>query len=103
MANTVYDEHVKFYLSFVDSQLADPGSVLSILLGQVLDIVSGDLAGKRVCDLACGEGYLSRSLARLALAEVVGVDISSELIQIAMARTGDSRVSYRVDDVQQLT
>ena len=34
----------------------------------------GDLAGKDVLDLACGEGYYTRLLKRNGAARVVGVD-----------------------------
>ena len=36
----------------------------------------GDLAGKPVVDVACGEGWLTRKLRQAGGAEVVGVDIS---------------------------
>ena len=40
------------------------------------------LAGKRVLDLGCGGGILSEALAK-AGAEVVGIDLSGEQIQVA--------------------
>lgn len=43
----------------------------------------GDLSGKRVLDLACGEGVSSRLTRDLGAAEVVGVDISEKLISKA--------------------
>lgn len=43
----------------------------------------GNLAGKRVLDLACGSGHYSRFLNRLGAERVEGVDISSEMIQLA--------------------
>ena len=36
----------------------------------------GDLAGKRVLDLACGFGFYTRLLKQRGAAQVVGVDIS---------------------------
>ncbi len=44
-----------------------------------------DLVGKRVLDAGCGTGTMSQELARRG-AEVVGVDISPALIDIAKAR-----------------
>ena len=44
--------------------------------------LAGDLAGRRVCDLGCGQGLLARRMAQLE-ATVVGVDISTKLLQIA--------------------
>ena len=43
----------------------------------------GNLAGKRVLDLACGSGYFSRRLKEWGAAEVAGLDISAEMIRIA--------------------
>jgi len=44
---------------------------------------AGDVRGKRVLDLACGEGFYSRQLKSLGAARVVGVDISAEMIRLA--------------------
>ncbi len=43
----------------------------------------GDVRGKTVLDLACGEGFYSRLLMRSGAAEVTGVDISPEMIRLA--------------------
>lgn len=56
------------------------------------------LAGKRVLDAACGEGYGSRLLARSAAA-VCGVDISAEAIGHARGRYGDcANLEFQVAD-----
>ena len=39
--------------------------------------------GKRVLDLGCGEGYFTRQLARNDAQEVVGIDISPAMIELA--------------------
>jgi 2-polyprenyl-3-methyl-5-hydroxy-6-metoxy-1,4-benzoquinol methylase len=53
-------------------------------------------AGLRVLDLACGQGRLSRELARRG-ARVVGLDISNELLDKARAVEKDEPlgISYR--------
>lgn len=43
----------------------------------------GDLAGRSVVDLACGEGIYARKLMRAGAGRVVGVDISPEMIALA--------------------
>ncbi len=48
----------------------------------LFDLV-GDVSGLRVLDLACGDGIYSRQLKAMGAAEVVGVDISSGMIDIA--------------------
>src|SRR4030095_11256327 len=83
---TVYDQHVQFYVDFVDRGLADPSDVRHKLLARFKAIVGDRLPGARVCDLACGEGYLGRFLGGLGAREVVGIDSSAELIEIARTR-----------------
>jgi len=46
----------------------------------------GDISGKDVLDLACGEGYTSRQFKSYGANKVVGVDISSEMIKLAQAQ-----------------
>jgi ubiquinone/menaquinone biosynthesis C-methylase UbiE len=58
---------------------------------QALDIVSG----KKVLDIACGDGYGSNLLSGLA-AEVVGVDIDAETIALA-------KIKYRKPNLRFLT
>jgi 2-polyprenyl-3-methyl-5-hydroxy-6-metoxy-1,4-benzoquinol methylase len=43
----------------------------------------GALDGKRVLDLACGFGFYPRLLKQHGAAQVVGVDISPEMIRLA--------------------
>src|SRR3954453_23146304 len=47
--------------------------------------LAGDVAGKAVIDLACGEGYYTRELRRRGAARVVGVDLSHGMIALAEA------------------
>ena len=62
----------------------------------------GDLAGKNVIDVACGEGWLTRKLRKAGASEVVGIDISEEMI--ALARWQETRkplgIEYRVEDAR---
>jgi len=46
----------------------------------------GDVTGLRVLDLACGDGIYSRRLKAAGAAEVVGVDISAGMVDLAIAR-----------------
>lgn len=43
----------------------------------------GDVSGKTVLDLACGEGFYTRLLKRAGASEVTGVDISAEMVRLA--------------------
>lgn len=64
-----------FYASVVGDELRDPAAAT------LLELLP-DLQGLRVLDLACGQGRLSRELARRG-ARVVGLDISTELLDKA--------------------
>ena len=43
----------------------------------------GDIAGKTVLDLACGEGFYTRLLKQAGACEVTGVDVSAAMIELA--------------------
>jgi SAM-dependent methyltransferase len=65
--------------------------------------VADPVAGQRVCDLGCGGGNLSLALGRLVgpEGEVVGVDISAPLLEIARRRGVAARsVRFEQRDVQ---
>ena len=66
--------------------------------------LAGDVAGKAVIDLACGEGYYTRALRQQGAARVVGVDLSRGMIGLAEAEEARRPlgVEYRVGDVQTL-
>src|SRR5262245_6598559 len=62
----------------------------------------GDLSGKAVLDLACGEGFYSRILKRHGAARVVGVDLSARMIELARAEEAREPlgIEYRVGDAR---
>ncbi|MEM9624171.1 MAG: class I SAM-dependent methyltransferase [Pseudomonadota bacterium] len=94
---TVYDDHVDFYVGFVDSVKST--SAFQVTIDAIFDAL-GDLDGMHVCDLACGEGFLSRLLAERG-ATVHGFDASTKLIEVARQRSGRS-IQYDVSDAQHL-
>jgi toxoflavin synthase len=62
----------------------------------------GDVEGKRVLDVACGEGHFTRLLRNAGAAAVVGIDISERMIDLA--REQEKRrplaIEYRVEDAR---
>ncbi|WP_432020941.1 class I SAM-dependent methyltransferase [Streptomyces sp. 1222.5] len=66
-----------------------------------LDLV-GDLHGQRVLDLATGYGTYARTVRELGAEEVVGVDVSGEMVRQAQAATEDTAVSFRTADALDL-
>ena len=61
------------------------------LIPRMLALV-GDVRGRMILDLGCGEGGYARELAARG-AEVVGVDGSARLIEVARARAADAGLS----------
>src|SRR5438874_3699041 len=53
-----------------------------------------DVAGQRVLDLGCGVGQLAYHLAELGAAEVIGVDLSARMLELARAERAHPRVRY---------
>jgi SAM-dependent methyltransferase len=64
----------------------------------------GDVEGKRVLDVACGEGNFTRMLRTASAAEVVGIDISERMIELARAQEARRPlgIEYRVEDARAL-
>ncbi|WP_030234789.1 class I SAM-dependent methyltransferase [Streptomyces sp. NRRL S-350] len=93
-----YDEIGEAFEGFKSLPLMRYGEVPS-LLGMV-----GDVSGRSVLDLACGTGFYSRELKRRGATDVLGVDISVEMV--AAAREFEQRdplgVRYEVGDVAEL-
>lgn len=51
--------------------------------GHTLFETLGDIRGRDILDLACGEGHYSRLMKRAGAASVTGVDLSSEMVRLA--------------------
>lgn len=62
----------------------------------------GPVEGLTICDLACGQGRVSRQLASVG-AHVVGVDFSTRLLDIARRRESRAAVTYVHDDARRLS
>jgi len=63
----------------------------------------GDVSGKHVLDLSCGEGYNTRILANVG-AKVIGVDFSEKMIDLArqLEKRQNLGISYYVSDAADL-
>jgi toxoflavin synthase len=69
----------------------------------VLQMV-GPLAGQRVLDLACGFGFYTRLLKQHGAAEVIGIDISPEMVRLGREheQAEPLGVTYQVGDAATL-
>src|SRR5258708_28563679 len=72
-----YNEIADHYHDTVGDTLTDPATAALLEL-------TGSVSGRRLLDLACGQGRIARALARRG-AGVVGVDISETLLERARA------------------
>ncbi|OHA26752.1 MAG: hypothetical protein A3C06_01235 [Candidatus Taylorbacteria bacterium RIFCSPHIGHO2_02_FULL_46_13] len=72
-----------------DDMLADSESYQQKVILPNLMRLAGEVHGKKILDLACGQGFFSESLVK-AGASVIGVDLSKELIVLAQKRLGDA-------------
>ena len=70
----------------------------------VRDAVAPYVKGARVLDLACGMGYYTLALLEWGAKEVIGMDISPEMVKAAKAKaakTGEQRCSFAVGDASE--
>ncbi|HUD20212.1 MAG TPA: class I SAM-dependent methyltransferase [Patescibacteria group bacterium] len=72
--------------------------VINPIVGEFL----GDLHGKTVLDAGCGNGYISRKMAKTAK-KVVGVDFTEKLVEIAITRSQNfHNIEYKVENLEAL-
>jgi SAM-dependent methyltransferase len=66
--------------------------------------LAGDVRGLSVLDLPCGDGTYSRALARRGAASVLGIDLSSAMVERARQTERETPlgISYRVGDAADL-
>jgi ubiquinone/menaquinone biosynthesis C-methylase UbiE len=64
----------------------------------------GDLSGKSVVDVACGDGYYTRRLRAHGAARTLGIDLSERMIELARAQEREHRlgIEYEVGDGRDL-
>jgi len=95
-----YDEIAGWYDEAVRSGPLSPFH--EWLIPIVLDL-AGEVKGQKVCDLACGQGIVSRRLAEKG-AEVVGVDVSAGMLDLARSYERDEPrgVTYIHEDAHTL-
>jgi 2-polyprenyl-3-methyl-5-hydroxy-6-metoxy-1,4-benzoquinol methylase len=67
------------------------------ILNPCVERLLGDVKGKMLLDVGCGEGYLSRYYAQKG-ANVTGVDISESLIEICRSHTSNN-IEYHVGSI----
>ncbi|THF67835.1 methyltransferase domain-containing protein [Deinococcus sp. Arct2-2] len=97
-----YDEFTQWYVDLVDEMLADPSGPWQAMLGVFEQRRQNRVANLVVLDVACGEGHLSRFVSQYQPKQVIGIDISRNLLAQARRRTQLPSLEYRLDDAQTL-
>jgi len=71
-----------------------------VLLPSLLDLI-GDVQRQRVCDFACGQGWVAREIARRG-AQVTGIDLADHLLALARRYEEEEPLGivYVQDDVR---
>jgi SAM-dependent methyltransferase len=95
---SAYDDYAAEYSAYVAQR--ERGGVTGDPMGILPDLLAvlGDVAGCRVLDAGCGEGYLARILAEHG-ARVTGMDLAPRLIELAQTRDPGKAIDYRVADL----
>lgn len=100
MAQNIYDDPRFFegYSQLARQRLGLEGAPEWPLVRGMLPAI----AGKRVVDLGCGLGWVSRWMREQGASSVLALDISKRMIQRARAATDDSGIEYRIADLETL-
>jgi ubiquinone/menaquinone biosynthesis C-methylase UbiE len=94
-----YDAIAEWYDEYVRTEPLLYEVVIPATLNLIEDV--GRLYDTNICDLACGQGVVSRALA-LRGAHVTGIDISERLLELARSQplAASHAISWRHDDAQ---
>jgi SAM-dependent methyltransferase len=100
MAQNIYDDPAFFagYSDFPRSRLGLEGTAEGASLLALLPPAKG----RRVVELGCGFGHLTRWLADAGAETVIGIDLSEKMLAAARATTTSPAVTYRRADLDTL-
>jgi 2-polyprenyl-3-methyl-5-hydroxy-6-metoxy-1,4-benzoquinol methylase len=108
VAASTYDDIAEWYDSWVGTHAMREDAffpAVEALMKEALTSAfgGGEVAGRRICDLACGQGRVARHLAGLG-ASVVGIDLSARLLAIAHRHeeAAPGGIEYRLGDARNL-
>jgi SAM-dependent methyltransferase len=100
MAQNVYDRP-DFFAGY-SSLPRSVGGLAAAPEWPTLQAMLPDIRGLRVLDLGCGFGWFCRWAAEHGAREVLGLDISRNMLERARAETNDEAVSYAIADLDHL-
>lgn len=101
---TIYDAYAEFYTALVQTMLAEQDGFWQATRAVFDARLQGKLDGRTVLDVGCGEGHLGRHLLQFGPERVIGVDISTALLEQARLRSEayGPTLHYQHDDAQVL-
>lgn len=96
MSGAAYDDYADWY----DRYVREEAIYRDVVLPSMLEL-AGDVRGTPILDLACGQGWFARELARRG-ARVTGVDLSPGLLTLARRYEDEEPlgITYVQDDAQ---
>jgi 2-polyprenyl-3-methyl-5-hydroxy-6-metoxy-1,4-benzoquinol methylase len=100
VAQNIYDDP-RFFAGYSDFPRSRDG-LAATSEWPALRALMPSMAGKRVIDLGCGFGQLSRWAAEEGAVSVRGYDLSERMLARAVAETRDPAVSYERADLETL-
>jgi len=100
MAQNIYDDPAFFaaYAGLPRSVVGLDGAAEWPMLRSLLP----DLVGRRMVDLGCGFGWYCRWAAEAGAASVLGIDLSTNMLERARGTTDDERITYEQQDLDAL-
>jgi SAM-dependent methyltransferase len=98
MTVSTYDDIAEWYDNWVGAHAMREDAFFP-----AVEALMGEVAGRRICDLACGQGRVARHLADRG-AFVVGIDLSAKLLAIARRQeeAAPRGIDYRHADARGL-
>lgn len=98
MTVSTYDDIAEWYDNWVGAHPMREDAFFP-----AVEALMGEVAGQRICDLACGQGRVARHLADRG-ASVVGIDLSAKLLAIARRQeeAAPRGIAYRHADARSL-
>src|SRR5262249_23606328 len=97
----VYDDPA-FFAGYSRLERFGRGWTTAFELPSLLSLLP-DLSGSRVLDLGCGAGQLAHYLAEQGAAEVIGVDLSERMLELARAEWSHPRVTFQRASMEEAT
>jgi len=97
----IYDDP-EFFAGYATLERFGAGWERAAELADLLSLLP-DVRDRRVLDLGCGAGQLARYLATLGAADVLGVDLSERMLELARSQWAHERVSYVREAVEDVT